>query len=68
MNTCPAKEKCITFKEMYGTAENFCSKIWDESFYVPNGKNADQCMSFSFDETKPNPNKKAHDFYVKNQN
>ena len=53
---------------MYGTAENFCSKIWDESFYVPNGKNADQCMSFSFDETKPNPNKNAHDFYVKNQN
>jgi len=53
---------------MYGSAEKFCSKIWDESFYIPSGENADKCMSFDFDETKSNPNKIAHDFFIKNQN
>lgn len=49
---------------MFKSAEDFCSRIFDESFKVaPDDKN---CFTFSFDKDKPNPNKLVAEYYENN--
>lgn len=62
INYCRPEDKCITIKEMYETAENFCRTIWDDSFVIE----ADEKKCFTFDFTGDNPNKVAAQFYTKN--
>ena len=59
VNFCPEQEKCVTYREKFKTAENFCSSIWDGSFIV---ENTDKCFSFDFE--KSNPNKATAEYYA----
>ncbi len=64
-NYCYDHEKCETFSSKFKTAQNFCSKIWDESFEVQ-AENSSMCISFEFDENELNPNKRVALFYQTN--
>lgn len=64
-NTCPENARCITVKEMYGNASNFCSQVWDHSWRVmPDDR---PCMRLWFDGSKGNPNKAVAELYGSNQ-
>jgi len=53
-NRCPVDMECRTFKEMFGTAESFCEKVWDDAWkYTPDDQ---PCMKIWFDGEKGNPN------------
>ncbi|KDR10973.1 Folate receptor beta [Zootermopsis nevadensis] len=61
-NHCKKGLECKTFKEIFGTAENFCEKVlclfclkvWDDSWkYTPDNQ---PCMKIWFDGEKGNPN------------
>lgn len=53
-NHCPEGSECKTFKDMWGTAKNFCENIWDNSWkYTPNPQ---PCMRIWFDAANGNPN------------
>ena len=46
---------------MFKSAENFCSKVWDDSFkVVPDNQ---KCFTFEFDAAKENPNKAVAEYY-----
>jgi folate receptor len=60
-NFCPQHEKCDTFENKFKNANNFCSKIWDESFQVEDTSN---CVTFQFENASYNPNKQVNDFYA----
>ncbi len=44
VNECPSYESCETFKTKFGNSNNFCNRIWDESFEVTNSL---KCISFN---------------------
>ncbi|EDO49867.1 predicted protein [Nematostella vectensis] len=53
--TCPVKNKCRTFKEIFKSGEVLCNTMWGSSFkYEASNKN---CMVMNF--TGPNPNTKV---------
>jgi folate receptor len=62
-NYCPEHERCVTFKNKFKTAENFCSSIWDNSFEVE--KDPKKCITFEFelDSYTKNPNQKVAEYY-----
>lgn len=47
---------------MFGTAENFCKMIWDDSFVIE--EDSKKCFTFDFEGQ--NPNKIAAQYYEKN--
>nr|CAD7432166.1 unnamed protein product [Timema monikensis] len=53
-NQCHPGSECRTFQETFETAENFCHKVWDESWEVTPDELA--CMRIWFDGSKGNPN------------
>ena len=61
VNYCREQNKCVKIKEMFKSSENFCSKVWDDSFVIVKNT-SDKCFSFDFDPAK-NPNKEAAEFY-----
>ncbi|KAG8232640.1 hypothetical protein J437_LFUL012600 [Ladona fulva] len=61
-NTCPEGAKCRTFLEVFETAENFCRKVWDESWEpVPD---EEPCMRLWFDGEKGNPNERVAQYHA----
>lgn len=41
---------------MYGTAKNFCEKVWDHSWKVVNSSDPEGCFLMWWQENVPNPN------------
>ncbi|XP_046401662.1 folate receptor alpha-like isoform X2 [Ischnura elegans] len=61
-NTCPEGSTCRTFAEVYGTATNFCSKVWDHSWKpVPD---EEPCMRLWFNPAGGNPNVRVAEIYA----
>lgn len=61
-NTCPEGSQCRTFAEIYGTAENFCKKVWDHSWEPVSDDQP--CMRLWFDGEKGNPNTRVAQYRV----
>ena len=66
VNYCRDQDKCVTIKEKFQTAQNFCQKIWDDSFEIVNDDK--KCFTFEFEQNKPNPNKEVAEYYEKLRN
>ncbi|KAK3860461.1 hypothetical protein Pcinc_033488 [Petrolisthes cinctipes] len=52
-NYCPSQSTCLTFKQIYKTAENFCEKVWDGSWKYSTDK---MCLQLWFNGSTGNPN------------
>nr|CAD7410602.1 unnamed protein product [Timema poppensis] len=53
-NQCHPGSECRSFQDTFETAENFCHKVWDESWEVTPDELA--CMRIWFDGSEGNPN------------
>ena len=56
-NVCPMNSTgpgCITFREMYGSGEGLCNKMWGKAFYY--SIDTDNCTVMAFDGGMVNPN------------
>lgn len=61
-NSCKDKAKCMTFKNIYTSAKEFCENVWDHSWlYTPD---SEPCMHINFDGSSGNPNKKIAEYYI----
>jgi folate receptor len=67
VNYCVNNSQCITIKNRFKNAKNFCEKVWDESFKVVD-ETKQKCLTFEFNEKKENPNKAAAEFYETHMN
>ena len=53
---------------MFKNAQDFCQRVWDDSFEVVSENNEkNNCFTFSFKEGDANPNDKVATFYEKKQ-
>jgi len=53
-NVCPKGTKCKPFSEIFQNSQQFCERIWDNSYkYTPDDQ---PCMRMSFEGSAGNPN------------
>jgi folate receptor len=50
-NFCPDHEPCQTFRDKFKSANNFCNKVWDQSFEVTSSP---QCIKFDLQDEETN--------------
>ncbi|XP_054284409.1 folate receptor beta-like [Macrosteles quadrilineatus] len=53
-NSCLRQAECRTFRQIFGTPNNFCQKVWDDSWKVV--PDSEACMRLWFDGSDGNPN------------
>ena len=53
-NSCPAGSTCRTFREVYGSGEGLCNRMWGTAYRY--STDTDNCTVMAFDNSLLNPN------------
>jgi len=64
-NACNEDSSCVTFKDMYHTAKDFCENVWDHSWHYV--EDDEPCMHIWFEGTSRDINRKTAEFYIDRQ-